>query len=501
MNVLKTAAMTVQHGGMRNRVRRAKHTAALVLALVGLISAATLATGPIRPASAQEVIPSWSYTGSLNTSRYLHTANLLPDGTLLAAGGSNATGVLDSAELYDPDTGMWSITGSLNVARSVHTATLLQDGKVLVAGGITGSVSREFATNTAELYDPATRTWSLTGNLNVGRELHTATLLQDGKVLVTGGSSGPNSITNTAELYDPATGIWSIAGALKMTRHLHTATLLQDGKVLVAGGCLDGDCDVPLNSAELYDPNRGDWSAAGSANALRESHTATLLPNGQVLVAGGGRQFENLNTNELYNPATGRWSFTSNLSRLVNHTATLLANGKVLVAGGWRLGVPRSVNTLNNADIYDPATGNWKNTATLNAPRVFHTATLLSNGKVVVVGGYDARFDRSDNSFLRSAELYDPEPPIPAPKIIGASVMGKKLIVGGENFDDGAVIVLNGEEQKTANDGQNPKTTLIGKKAGKKVKAGDHIQVRNPDGTLSEVFIFTGSQDMSISDG
>jgi large repetitive protein len=474
----------------------ARRHVGLVLALVGLLSATTPGLEPVMVASVQATAPSWSYTGNLNTSRYFHTATLLPDGTLLVAGGSNATGVLDSVELYDPDTGMWSITGSLNVARSIHTTTLLRDGKVLVAGGITGSVSQEFSTNTAELYDPATRTWSLTGNLNVGRDLHTATLLEDGKVLVAGGANGFfDPITNTAELYDPATGIWSTAGTLNMPRYLHTATLLQDGKVLVAGGCSDGECVIALNRAELFDPTPGDWSAAGNPKVGRESHTATLLPNGQVFVVGGSHEGENLDSNELYNPAKGKWSFTSDLSRLTNHTATLLANGKVLVAGGWRLGAPRSVNTLDTADIYDPATGNWKNTATLNAPRLFHTATLLSNGKVLVVGGYDARFDRSDNSFLRSAELYDSKPPIPAPRIIGASVTGKKLIVGGENFDDGAVIVLNGEEQKTANDGQNPKTTLIGKKAGKKIKPGDRVQVRNPDGNLSAEFIFTGSQD------
>jgi N-acetylneuraminic acid mutarotase len=477
---------------MKRRRGISRHRVGLILALVGLLSATTLALEPLMVASVQAAAGSWSYTGDLNTSRYLHTATLLPDGTVLVAGGSNATGVLDSAELYDPDTGMWSITGSLNVARSVHTATVLQDGKVLVAGGITGSVSGEFASNTAELYDPASRTWSLTGNLNVGRDWHTATLLHNGKVLVAGGASGMNNpITNTAELYDPATGIWSTARALNMTRFLHTATLLQNGKVLIAGGCSDGDCEFAPNSAELYDPNLADWSPADSPKVGRESHTATLLPNGKVLVAGGALEgIDDLDTTELYNPAKGRWSLTGSLAPIYNHTATLLANGKVLVAGGFRLFVPRSDNTRDNADIYDPATGNWKRTARLNGPRLHHTATLLSNGKVLVVGGNDSRFN---NSFLRSAELYDPEPPIPAPRISGASVTGKKLIVGGENFDDGAVIVLNGEEQKTANDGQNPKTTLIGKKAGKKIKAGDKLQVRNPDGTLSEEFIFTGS--------
>jgi hypothetical protein len=122
-------------------------------------------------------------------------------------------------------------------------------------------------------------------------------------------------------------------------------------------------------------------------------------------------------------------------------------------------------------------------TAGLNTARYGHTATLLQNGKVLVVGG--ARD--------RSAELYDPGAPPPPPRITAASIAGKKLIVVGENFDSGAAILLNGEEQITKNDGQNPQTTLIGKKAGKRLKAGDRVQVRNPNGTLSEEFIFTGS--------
>ena len=460
----------------------ARRRSGLVLALVGLLSVTGLVKGPTTPASAQADAPSWSYTGNLNDGRLGHTATLLSDGTVLVAGGSNATGVFASAELYDPNTGMWSITGSLNVARLIHTATLLQDGKVLVAGGDSRPSS---ITNTAELYDPATRTWSLTGYLNVGRDSHTATLLKDGKVLVAGGEDTDSpSITSTAELYDPATGIWITAGALNIKRYFHTATLLQAGKVLVAGGCLDGDCDIPLASAELYDPNTGAWSVTGRANALRDQHTATLLPDGQVLVAGGGRQSQNLHTNELYNPATETWSFTRDLIRHTNHTTTLLSNGKVLVAGGNTY--DGAFRTVNDAEIYDPATGNWKPTASLNAERAGHTATLLSDGKVLVVGG-------SVNNNDRSAELYDPEILDPAPKIVSASVSGKKLFITGENFHAGAVILLNGEEQKSKNDEQNPQTILIGKKAGRWIKPGDRVQVRNPDGTLSEQFIFTGS--------
>jgi hypothetical protein len=470
-----------------------KQNVGLVLALAVLISAATLVKGPIRVASAQEVARSWSYTGDLNKGRTLHTATLLPDadGKVLVAGGINAEDVLDSAELYEPERGTWSFTGKLNVPRHSHTATLLPNGKVLVAGGVNQSSSS--VSNTAELYDPDTGTWRLTGNLNVSRAYHTATLLADGKVLVVGGSSASSSNTNTAELYDPATEIWSIAGTLSLPRYLHTATLLADGKVLVAGGCLDPDCDIPLRSAELYDPKIGAWSVTGSLNAAHCEHTATLLPGGKVLVAGGGRGFDYLNSNELYDPATATWGFTASLSRRPNHTATLLANGNVLVAGGGNYGedVPRSDNTLNNADIYNPAIGNWKETAKLKAQRSWHTATLLLDGRVLVAGGMDARFDPT--TFLRSAELYNPGAPIPPPRVIAASVAGKKLIVVGENFDTGAVILINREEQKTANDGQNPQTTLIGKKTGRKIKSGDSVQVRNPDGTLSEEFTFAGT--------
>jgi len=174
-----------------------------------------------------------------------------------------------------------------------------------------------------------------------------------------------------------------------------------------------------------------------------------------------------------------RWSYTGSLNTAhSNHSATLLANGKVLV-------VEASSAPSTSAELYDPSTGTWSLTGSLNTARSAHTATLLSDGKVLVVGGHDGI------GHLRSAELYDPDAPIPVPRIISASVSGKKLIVTGENFDPGAVILLNGEEQKTKNN-QNQKTRLVAKKAGKLVKTGDRVQVRNPNGTLSEGFIFTG---------
>ena len=175
-------------------------------------------------------------------------------------------------------------TGGLIQGRLNHTATLLENGKVLVAGGFNHRSNPSLLAS-VELYDPATGTWTNTGQLATGRDGHTATLLPNGMVLVAGGqdSSGPSA---SVELYDPATGAWTITGSLNNAREFHTATLLPNGKVLVAGG--RGTNGI-LASAELYDSATGAWTATGShLNNARSQHTATLLPNGNVLVAAGG---------------------------------------------------------------------------------------------------------------------------------------------------------------------------------------------------------------------
>jgi hypothetical protein len=211
-----------------------------------------------------------------------HTATLLPDGKVLVAGGVDNIRAVASAELYDPATGTWAATGSMTTSRVGHTATLLPDGKVLVAGG-DGLAS-------AELYDPASGTWAATGSMTTSRSDHTATLLAGGRVLVAGGYSDFGSrLLGSAELYDPATGDWTAAGSMTSPRILHTATLLPDGQVLVAGGAIgvSPTGDTILASAELYDPASGTWTATAGMATVREFSTATLLPGGTVLMAGG----------------------------------------------------------------------------------------------------------------------------------------------------------------------------------------------------------------------
>jgi len=289
----------------------------------------------------------------------------------------------------------WKMTGSMRNARRLHTATLLPNGKVLVAGGFNGVVGRDSATNTAEIYDPAIGIWRSTGSLRLARARHTATLLANGKVLVVGGINDSQSasftVTDTAELYDPVTETWRSTGTLKWARSSHTATLLPSGKVLIAGG--SAEAFEILTTAEVYDPVTDFWSVTGNLNTPRWLHTATLLSSGKVLVAAGSKgDFPLLNTAELYDPATGIWNTTGNLNSRDFYTATLLPTGKVLVAEG-----PDS-----ESEIYDPAGEIWSLTGKAHTIREQgYTATLLPTGNVLLAGGYN--YD-----FFVGTEIYDP---------------------------------------------------------------------------------------------
>ena len=293
-------------------------------------------------------------TGEMANAHIFSTATLLPNGKVLVAGGQNNSGGISSAELYNPDTGTFTPTGSMGTARCDYTATLLPNGKVLVSGG---EGSNGIPLSSAELYDPGTGTFSSTGSMGIPREDHTATLLPNGKVLVVGGwyLSGTDTCRQkSAELYDPATGTFTATGAMGTARCLHTATLLPNGKVLVAGG---KDL-VDINSAELYDPGTGTFSDTGSMATPRDGHTATLLPIGMVLVVAGGKDIgpngSILNSAELYDPGTGTFTPAGAMGTArYSHTATLLPNGKLLVAGG----MGSNNNQLSSAELYGPGTG------------------------------------------------------------------------------------------------------------------------------------------------
>lgn len=338
----------------------------------------------------------------------------------------------------------FKVTGNMTASRIYHAATLLQDGRVLVSGGEYGGT----VLSSTELYDPAARTFSAAANMTTPRDCHSATSLNDGRVLIAGGFDGNGAVLATAEIFDPAKGTFVATGTMAAPRACQTATLLKNGTVLLVGGSdINGAGQA---TAELFDPAKGTFSpiAAPMASA-RVYHSATLLPDGRVLIAGGVAQGVNgLTSAELFDPATGLFSPTSGVmaSARLGHTATLLSTGKVLLAGGSvTVGVGSALST---AEIFDPATEAFVKTGSMGMPHTFHTATALNDGTVLVAGG-----DPQDiltvggTSYgwtptpLASAELFDP--------VAGGFTETGGLVKARENYtatrlNDGSVLVTGG---------------------------------------------------------
>ena len=342
---------------------------------------------------------------SMELPRYLHTATLLSDGKVLIAGGVHGEAGLATADLFDPSTGSFTPTGSMTTSRNNHTATLLSNGSVLITGGTGGNGG---ASMTAEIFDQTTGSFKATGSMTTWREKHTATLLSNGNVLIAGGTDGV-AVLPTAELFDPSTGSFTASGSMGTAREEHTATLLTDGKVLVTGG-------LGTATAELYDPGTGLFTPTGNMTTTRSSHTATLLKNGQVLVVGG-------KTADLYDPSNGTFTATGSPTTARNsHTATLLNDGMVLLTGGEYFffgggpypfcNVPHPAS-IATAELYDPKTGTFTQTSNMGSERALHTATLFTNGEVLVTGGIRWTYVsqgyaclNQSTFFLASAELF-----------------------------------------------------------------------------------------------
>ena len=354
------------------------------------------------PGAAQAAAPppgTFRPTGVLPRPHSVHTATLLKDGRVLIVGGQKvpfadrAQDVSGDVEIYDPTAGRFTRARALARPRALHTATLLEDGRVLVVGGEYGGTH---VLAEAEIYDPKKGRFAPAGRMTTPRQAHTATLLADGRVLFTGGFGGgePGQYLATAELYDPVTRRFAATGPLGQRRQLHTATLLPDGRVLIAGGFgpPEGSTNaLPLTAAELYDPAAGRFIPTGGLGIARLLHQATRLDRGQVLVTGGaGAGFGALAEAELYDPAAGIFRAVGAMgTRRQSHSATLLPGGQVLVAGGAaQLAAPASA--INTAEWYDPRSERFSPAGTLQFPRTRHTGTRLGTGAVVLIGGHSA---------------------------------------------------------------------------------------------------------------
>src|SRR6202789_1412766 len=255
---------------------------AVIGLLPGMTQVTASANGVTSDAASLTVTPGFLATGSMSMARSDATATLLNNGMVLIAGGMASGAYLSEAELYNPASGTFTVTGSMTTARELQSAILLNNGMVLIAGGYNSSGFL----SSAELYDPASGTFTLTGSLNTARRFAATILLQDGTVLVAGGAgaTGPLQALASAEIYDPVAGTFTPTGGMTVERRLTTGTLLNNGMVLIAGGI---NINETLGSAELYNPASKTFTLTGSLNDERCYHSATLLNNGMVLIAGG----------------------------------------------------------------------------------------------------------------------------------------------------------------------------------------------------------------------
>ena len=376
---------------------------------LGLGTATIQATSGVVNATAKLTVTSgFLVTGSLNTPRFAHTATMLNNGLILFAGGiGSKTGTNGECGDATAATGISTATGNLNTPRAWHTATLLNNGSVLIAGGCSGCApgSNGVSLASAEIYNPATGTFTTTtGAMTTSREYHTATLLNNGMVLIAGGLSSGVSLSS-AELFDPTALAFTSTGSLGNARYWQAATLLNDGTVLITGGQANAQT-LASSVGEIYNFSTRTFTLTPSAmTAARSAHTATLLNGGVVLLAGGNGGSGPLTSAELYDPVAHTFSATGvmNAARS-SERAILLNNGRVLIYGG----VDANGNSLSSAELFDPTKGTFIVSGALHTPRYGDTATLLNNGNVLTAGGINA------GAYLASAEIYQPATFAPA---------------------------------------------------------------------------------------
>lgn len=355
------------------------------------------------------------------------------------------------ARAADAPEGSWANAGSVTAPRFFTTATRLPNGTVLVAGGQDG----QGEISDVRIYDPPTNSWNAGAPLAIPRSRHSATLLTNGTVFVAGGLTmvpGARNVVASTAIYDPTAGSWAAGTPMHLTHYLHSATELADHRVLVVGGIGGADMTGQSHSnqatAEIYDPVSATWGAVPDMAFYRYGHTSTLLPDGRVLVAGGegsavvggcGQCSQKLSSAELYDPATNTWTALPDMQAAhAWATATLLSNGLVLVAGGESAYDPDAEDYVPTAstDLFDPATNTWLPAASMGTARSQHVAGLLPDGRLLVAGGFDNRVGG-----IKTAEVYDPTADAWSS---AADMSSTRWWPAATALDDGSVLVIGG---------------------------------------------------------
>ncbi len=373
----------------------------------------------------------WTATGSLPSTQIteypVHHAVLLGTGKILVCGGRDGSGVSVKCHLYDPGSGKWAATGSLKVARR-DQPILLADGRVLMTGN----------SATCEIYNPKAGTWSVVASMNVARTAFAASLLADGRVLVSGGLNG--GFLNTAEVYDVKADTWKLVGKLNQARSHHTQTTLGDGRVLITGGDASGGATA---RCEILIPSKGLWAFTDSLAAARRNHSAVRLKDGRVLVAGGGPDTASANiSSELFNFKTDLWDGPVKVGSGAHLNAAMVRmndNRVLLIGGRESLG---GASTAACA-LFDPLSGSWTATANLQVARSNAFASVLPGEdlRVLVAGGLVGL------KMASSSELFVPES-IPVIKSLtpggGPTSGGTTVSIVGSGFDFNTTVVFGG---------------------------------------------------------
>lgn len=280
---------------------------------------------------------SFAQSPAMQIPRASHIAIALKDGQILIAGGWSNGNVTAGAEVYDPQKGNFRPVIEMIQPRGGPTATLLQNGRVLIAGG---QQTSRISLTSAEVFDPASSGFIHVGSMNSPRAGHASVLLKDGKVLVTGGQNARNgNVLSSAEIFDPVTGKFIKTGKMAFPRHKHGAVVLKDGKVLIIGGADERDLSGRYQSTEIYDPTTGQFSPGPDMNHPRFKipDAVVMIPGGDVVVAGGEAPLERYDpVKVVFIPIDGEYSVSREFS-----TGTALSNGDVLMLGGY----DRKINT------------------------------------------------------------------------------------------------------------------------------------------------------------